>query len=71
MASGGMTKDQTEIVRETEQLLHDARYNAHFAEMMRERGYNAALNGRRSWPGKRPSGVCWGVVGELRIENEE
>ena len=40
MASGGMTKDQTKIVRETEQLLHDARYNPHFAEMMRERGYN-------------------------------
>ncbi|MCB0209453.1 MAG: hypothetical protein KDJ52_08990, partial [Anaerolineae bacterium] len=25
---------------ETEQLLHDARHNPHFAEMMRDRGYN-------------------------------
>lgn len=40
MRTGGMTQDQVKIVGETEQLLHDARYNPHFAEMMRERGYN-------------------------------
>ncbi|MCB0170037.1 MAG: hypothetical protein KDJ97_05750 [Anaerolineae bacterium] len=39
MASG-LTQDQERIVYETEQMLHEARYNPHFAEMMRDRGYN-------------------------------
>ncbi|MCB9079695.1 MAG: hypothetical protein H6631_18980 [Anaerolineaceae bacterium] len=39
MASG-LTQDQERIVYETEQMLHEARYNPYFAEMMRSRNYN-------------------------------
>ena len=38
--AGGLTRDQQNLVHETEQLLHEARYNPHFAETMRGRGYN-------------------------------
>ena len=35
---GGFTQDQIAVVGETEQLLHEARYDPQFAEMMRARG---------------------------------
>ena len=37
---GGFTQDQIAVIGETEQLLHEARYDPQFAEMMRARGYN-------------------------------
>ena len=38
--AGGLTRDQQNLVHETEQLLHEARYDPRFAETMRGRGYN-------------------------------
>lgn len=38
--AGGLTQDQQNLVYETEQLLHEARYDPYFAETMRSRGYN-------------------------------
>ena len=38
--AGGLTQRQQDDIHEAEQLLHEARYNPYFAEMMRGRGYN-------------------------------
>ena len=42
--AGGLTQRQQKLVHEAEQLLHEARYNPDFAEMMKGRGY-----GEESW----------------------
>ncbi|MCB9077035.1 MAG: hypothetical protein H6631_05560 [Anaerolineaceae bacterium] len=40
--AGGLTQRQQDIIHEGEQLLHEARYDPHFAETMRGRGYDEA-----------------------------
>ena len=37
--AGGLTQRQQEVVHQAEQLLHEARHNPYFADMMRREGY--------------------------------